>query len=278
MVEQMISLDYVKPVPYLFIKEEASKARTLFCKDRGTGRSNNRYRLGYKLLTPPNGNTKLSKSFVPTYGLSLAPHIMSGYNVCPKATKECSDSCLGKISGRSKFTTVQKSRIKKTQLLMQDPKIFFYNLLHELWLCHRKHGENNWAFRSNVISDINWSKLSPFIYTFTDKNYDYTKILDVYKNKLDDLHITFSYSGHNSNDCFYVLNNGGNVSVVCANKNYALKLGYFVFPDDPSKTKYAVVDGDISDERWLDPAGTVVLLKPKGKVIDSKFLVTMDKQ
>jgi hypothetical protein len=263
-------LDVIKPLPYSFIRSAANSARKMWIP------SKKRFCLDFKLLTPPTGNLKLSKNSLPTYGLSLAPHTLSGYNVCPKATKECSDSCLGKISGRSKLTSVQQSRIKKTRLLVKEPEVFISQLLHELYKCNKKHGFDNWAFRSNVVSDINWSLLIPEIYDFTKFNYDYTKRMDIFNAKNERLHITFSYSGYNTADCISVLDRGGNVAVVCKNKQQVLDYGCFTFPNDNQYRLFPVVDGDIHDQRYLDPPGSVVLLKPKGKVVDSPFLVTME--
>jgi len=261
-------IDVIKPLPVQFISSSARDAVQYWRPGK------KRFFLDFKLLTPPNGNTKLNKNNVPTYGLSLAPHILSGYNVCPKATKDCSDSCLGKIAGKSRFTSVQQARIRKTRLLAIEPEVFISQLLHELWLCSKKHGLYDWAFRSNVISDINWSLLVPEIYTFTVNNYDYTKRMDIFKNKHEDLHITFSYSGYNLSECLDVLDQGGNVAVVCTNKEQILKWGKFSFPND--SRLFDVVDGDVHDQRYLDPAKSIVLLKPKGKVLPSPFLVTME--
>jgi hypothetical protein len=65
-------------------------------------------------------------------------------------------------------------------------------------------------------------------------------------------HLTFSRSETNQKDCFDILNKGGNVASV--------------FRAVPSESfGVQVVNGDISDLRFLDPAGVVVGLKAKGK-------------
>lgn len=251
-----------------------------------------RFHLGFKLLTPPTGNTKLNKSSLPTYGLSLAPAASSGYQVCPSRSAECEAACLGINSGRSKMTCVKQARIRKTHLLAQEPEVFFSTLFYELGLCNTRHGSGQWAFRSNVISDINWFDIAPVIYTFGSINYDYTKRPDLMaavntnvdvdflgnptcNKQYPQLHLTFSYSGWNLEHCLRFLGEKKNVSVVCSNHEEVLKLGYFVFPNDPNQTKFNVINGDLSDERFRDPQGSIVLLSPKGKVKDSKFIVKM---
>ena len=47
-----------------------------------------------RLLGREKGNTKINKNAVPTAYLALAPHTVSGYNVCPMATEGCSNSCV----------------------------------------------------------------------------------------------------------------------------------------------------------------------------------------
>ena len=48
-----------------------------------------------------------------TFGLHLAPHTLSGYNVCPHASKGCAEACLN-TAGRGRMNMVQDARIKKT--------------------------------------------------------------------------------------------------------------------------------------------------------------------
>lgn len=232
-------------------------------------------KLGYKLLTPPTGNAKLAKNSLPTYGLTLAPAGMSGYQVCPSRSIECEESCLGVVSGRSRFNTVRQSRIKKTRLLVAHHRQFFGVLYRELFAAYTKYGSRGWAFRSNVLSDINWGYIAPHIYSFRSVNYDYTKRMDIPSH--NNLHITFSYSGRNLKNCLDVLSRGHNVAVVCSNKDDVLSAGFFTFPEDPEERRWEVIDGDISDERFKDPPNCIVLLRPKGSVTPSSKFITQGK-
>jgi hypothetical protein len=219
-----------------------------------------------QLLTPPGANTKLAKGNVPIYGLTLAPAGMSGYQLCPWRSPECETACLGKTAGRSRFSNVQEARIRKTRILMEKPVEFFWQLYEELAKAEYKHG-SNFAFRSNVLSDIPWETIAPEIYQFTPHNYDYTKS---FKRAMDSrregfpVHLTLSYSGHNYDDCVQYLNAGGNVAVVFAKD----------LPDRCMGTR--VISGDENDARFLDPKGGYVIgLKAKGNIdTTSPFVVS----
>ena len=218
-----------------------------------------------RLLTPPGANTKLAKGTVPIYGLTLAPAGLSGYQLCPWRSPECESACLGKTAGRSRFSNVQEARIAKTKYLMQQPYEFFRQLYAELQAASVKHSFK-FAFRSNVLSDIPWESIAPEIYDFAEWNYDYTKS---FKRAMDSLrhpspvHLTLSYSGHNYEDCIMYLNAGGNVAVVFAG-------------DLPERCEQVpVINGDLSDARFLDPVGGYIVgLKAKGNInLDSPFVV-----
>lgn len=220
-----------------------------------------------RLLTPPGANTKLAKGSIPIYGLTLAPAGMSGYQLCPWRSPECEAACLGKTAGRSRFSNVQEARIAKTKYLMEHPYEFFRQLYEELQAASMKHSFE-FAFRSNVLSDIPWEKIAPQLYDFAEWNYDYTKS---FKRAMDSLntplayHLTLSYSGHNYEDCIMYLNAGGNVAVVFAGD---LPERHWGVP---------VINGDLNDARFLDPVGgCIVGLKAKGKIdLDSPFVVTV---
>ena len=221
-----------------------------------------------RLLTPPGANTKLSKGTTPIYGLTLAPAGASGYQLCPWRSPECEAACLGITSGRSRFSNVQQARIEKTRFLMQDSYFFFRQLLDELAAARRKHFV--FAFRSNVLSDIPWESVAPEIYSFANHNYDYTKSFHRAMESLNmvrpRLHLTLSYSGHNWQECREYLLMGGNVAMVFnVAKGKAL----------PNKHEgWAVIDGDLTDARFNDPMGGVIVgLRAKGSVKPRNFVV-----
>jgi hypothetical protein len=221
-----------------------------------------------RILTPPSGNTKLSKSEVPTWGLTLAPAGASGYQLCPWRSPECEAACLGITSGRSRFSNVQQARITKTRQLMESPYAFMRQLLDELQRLYSFSGRRDWALRLNVLSDIPWENLCPDLLTFTDNNYDYTKSFDRAMKSLRWDHkyrLVLSHSGHNWDQCACYMDHGGTVAAV-----FGPMRGRFYDPknyDLPETYKgYEVIDGDHSDARWLDPKGVIVGLRAKGSI------------
>src|SRR5574343_345444 len=86
-----------------------------------------------KLLTTQNAKTTKGEVIGPGYLtgiLYLAPHKLSGYNVCPWSTPGCRKACLYS-AGRGRFSNVQQARIKKTQLLFKDKQAFVAQLFAE---------------------------------------------------------------------------------------------------------------------------------------------------
>ena len=55
--------------------------------------------------------------------LSLAPHSLSGYLVCPSASPGCIEACLF-TAGRGGMQTAINGRIRKTRLLFEDRETF----------------------------------------------------------------------------------------------------------------------------------------------------------
>lgn len=227
-----------------------------------------------RLLSSPGSNTKLSKGKgLPIYGLTLAPAGLSGYQVCPNRSAECERACLGVTAGRSRFSNVVAARIKKTQFLMENPYSFFRNLFNELELAHKLH-HGQFALRSNVLSDIPWENISPYMYRFAAENYDYTKNLERALQSLEPkapVALTLSYSGRNWDDCLKYLRSGGNVAMVF-NIKRKQELPKFYIRDD----EWCVVDGDVDDRRYADPRGCIVGLRAKGNIdMSSRFVVNI---
>jgi len=204
-------------------------------------------------------NPKIDKSTKLGYltcGLHLAPANVSGYEVCPDASKGCRKACLN-YSGRGKCNNCQQSRIRRTRLLFEKPRAFYVQLHQELVrfvkYC-QKHGYKP-ACRLNLTSDIEWERLIPQI--FTDfpsvQFYDYTKSYRRLRdNKTPNYHLTFSRSESNSFHTTWALKTGHNVAVV--------------FEHKPATWHgHTVVNGDEHDLLFLHPKNSVVGLKPKGR-------------
>ena len=61
----------------------------------------------------------------------LAPHTMSGYEVCPNSSEGCRNVCLV-TAGRGAMTTVQQARIRKTKLFFEDNDEFITQLINDI--------------------------------------------------------------------------------------------------------------------------------------------------
>ena len=229
-----------------------------------------------KLLT--TSNLKTLKGALLGYKtgiLHLAPAWLSGYNVCPKASVQCTAACLN-TSGMGAFSTVQEARIKKTRMFFEDRDAFLATLVRDIRALVKSAARENMipCVRLNGTSDIRWENIpvdgaANLMELFPDLMfYDYTKIANR-KNIPSNYHLTFSRSESNSADVVTAMRNGFNVAVV-----------FGVKKDAPLPTDYLgreVVNGDDTDLRFLDKRGVVVGLRAKGKARKGNdgFVVTV---
>lgn len=201
--------------------------------------------------------------------LYLAPHTISGFQVCPKASAGCMASCLYK-AGMGVYNTVQQARINKTKMFFQKRAEFMQILVNDIEKVIKRAQKENLipAIRLNGTSDICWEKFECVRNGITYRNimeafpnvqfYDYSKILGRKSAiALKNYHLTFSLSESNDNDAKKALDQGYNVAVV-------MRL-------NPTDTKpkfwggYPVIDGDYTDVRFMDPkGGHIVALTAKG--------------
>jgi hypothetical protein len=201
--------------------------------------------------------------------LYLAPVDLSGYQVCPKATKGCAAACLFS-AGRGRFSRVRNARLKKTKLFFENREMFMsilYKNLLNLVNSAKKKGMIP-AARLNGTSDIPWEKVS---FTYENKYYrnimeafpeiqfyDYTKIFNrKFALTIPNYNLTFSLAEDNDADAIKALNMGMNVSVVIKCKRKAEKPSTF--------SGFPAIDGDKHDVRFIDKKGCIVLLRAKGK-------------
>ena len=202
--------------------------------------------------------------------LYLAPHKVSGYNMCAGASQGCIQSCLY-TAGRGKMSSVQHARIRKTKYFMECRDLFLHELAIDIKKLHIKAMRKNMltAVRLNGTSDFPWETTS-IMDDFPDVQfYDYTKIPKrayLYgEGKLPkNYHLTFSRSESNMADCLMALAHGCNVSFVFK----SLPTQYTVDSCkswDYSPVTYKVVDGDQDDLRFFDEKNVIVGLKAKGE-------------
>jgi hypothetical protein len=226
-----------------------------------------------KLLS--TGNPKILKGMKQgynTYILHLAPANLSGHETCPKRTAGCTDSCLNTAGRGGMFkkgettNTIQKARIRKTQLFFSNRDEFFHQLINDIELGIKQSARLGLTpvFRLNGTSDLSFEKYSIM---GTGKNifqlfpqvqfYDYTKILGRKIAHIDNYHLTFSAADGNDADVLSAMAQGYNVATV-----FGLKKTQ---PMPETYNGRTVFNGDESDLRFLDPKGVIVGLYAKGK-------------
>lgn len=202
--------------------------------------------------------------------LYLAPHTISGYQVCAMATAGCKLGCLY-TAGRGVYSNTQQSRINKTKFFHEHREEFMAILVKDIEALARKANRMDMipVVRLNGTSDLPWEKLAcvrdgvkyaSLMEAFPDLNfYDYSAILGRKKAiELPNYHITFSLKENNDKDAIKAIEQGYNVAVVMNTRRTEAK------PETWSGLP--VVDGDETDLRFLDPSsGHIVALFPKGK-------------
>ena len=232
---------------------------------------------GFALLTRPDSQPKAvkgQKKGVMTFVLHLAPASLSGFNVCPMATPACTAGCLN-TAGRGRFDGVQAARIRKSKLFFNDRAAFMAALHRDIMKAVRYATRRGFdcAVRLNGTSDIAWHRVSvagaaSIMECFpTVQFYDYTKVTKrvTVEQMPRNYHLTFSLSENNDNDAANVLRAGGTVAVVLRNRKAVeqlLVIGSYTIAGHTAP----VVDGDETDLRFLDPAGSIVLLYAKGRM------------
>lgn len=235
-----------------------------------------------KLLTVSNAKTSKSKAQGWLTGiLHLAPANTAGCgNVCPFATDGCRAACLntagrgGILSPGATTNAIQEARKRKTRMYFQEGGAFLSALCSDIEKLRRtaaRHGLLP-CVRLNGTSDIpGLASIAARLYPEV-QFYDYTAIPQAWKRQRSNYALTFSRKENNEEECVRALQEGINVAVV-----FDTKRGR----DLPSMyLGRAVIDGDASDLRFLDPQGDglIVGLRAKGRAIKdtSGFVIRTD--
>jgi hypothetical protein len=248
----------------------------------------------HTILATPESNPKVAKNGkmdVLTAPMHLAPHNLSGFQVCPQASAGCAAACLHTAGNPAYMAQKDASRKAKTVAYFKERDAFMAVLFFEIAALERKANQRDMecGIRLNATSDLPWEKRTVSLQYVPDlpahevnlmqwfngvQFYDYTKITkraiafakgDMPRN----YHLTFSKTEDNDSDCIKVLEAGGNVAVVCSLPVYktAKATGNLPYPYDTPNA----IDGDAHDYRPIDGdrrgnirGGLIVALKAKG--------------
>ena len=198
--------------------------------------------------------------------LQLSPADESGRNLCPWATDGCRKVCLSK-TGQNAMSAGENARLWRTALYFGARDLFDALLDAEIRAHERSAARQDKvaALRLDTLSDLGLSKA--YAEKFPGVQfYEYTKsvkrALKNAKLRPDNYRVCFSYSGENGADALRVLTAGGNVAVVFnARPKHATRGPGDALP--ATWHGHPVINGDLSDARWLDPRGHVVGLSFK---------------
>jgi hypothetical protein len=200
-------------------------------------------------------------------------------NLCAYASAGCAESCL-MTAGRGVFQNVRQARINRTVLFMNDRSGYWEKLIREIQALERKAHKRDMipVVRLNGTSDILWEKTPVIIGDDRANNImelfpnvqfmDYTKY-PYHKRPTESLpsnyDLTFSRSESNEVEVLNNLWNDRRVAVVFSSKKDDPIPEVFTVKADNQFVMMPVVNGDLSDLRFLDPQGVIVHLYAKGK-------------
>lgn len=253
-----------------------------------------------KLLTSPDGSTKIKKSLtfdaVATWILYLAPSKLNsfGKNICGSASRGCVDGCLTE-SGRGGFESIQATRQSKTNFFFASQEEFLANLYKDIVSATKSNAtlgiadqkfkldsSTLRAMRLNGTSDLPWevyfskrfpdrkdfqlTKDNPYGFMSTLPQvmfYDYTKHVKRANQWLDN-----KDSGLAGNYHLTLSRSESNESdcIDFIKRGGTSAIVFMLDYDDDLPSTYRgipVVDGDESDARFLDPQGVWIGLRWK---------------
>lgn len=213
--------------------------------------------------------------------LHLAPHKLSGRNVCSHASVGCAAACLN-TAGRGGINLdadglniIQVARIQRTRYFTRDKQAFMVDLADEI-AAHVQRAIRKGltpCIRLNGTSDIPWEnvKVGAFANIFAMfpdlQFYDYTKMPIRLRRRalsVPNYHLTFSLSESNDVHAIEALAAGVNVAVAMNVKRSGDLPKWWRIPGDLC-ARTQVIDGDESDLRFLDAPDSFVGLRAKGR-------------
>jgi hypothetical protein len=195
-------------------------------------------------------------------------YLVPDHNLCPLARAAgCFEGCL-KSAGRGAFNTVQLARQSKTDYFYNNQVAFLLSLAADIWSLERRAKSLGLIplVRPNGTSDIPYENLivwdnKTIFQLFPEiQFYDYTKIpsRNLVGKTNGNYDLTYSFSAITPKPISIKgLTNPNNSRVAVVFQKQS---------DIPTSFRsWAVVDGDDSDVRHIEPKNVVVALYAKGK-------------
>ena len=221
----------------------------------------------YKLLSSESPKINKSNKIQDKYFsriLYLAPHNLADgkRTVCPYATvAQCHEPCLNTAGLGGVYPSIQKARIRKTLLFLNDRDQFMSDLVGDIikFLLECEKLGKLPCLRLNGTSDIQWENIylkngQTLFSLFPEiQFYDYTKIPTRDIGGIRNYHLTWSYSEANEKYSNLFEKVEHNKAVVFRDRLPSMFKGL------------KVIDGDKHDMRFLDEPNVVVGLKAKAK-------------
>lgn len=239
---------------------ERDLAERLFFTDSGSPR---------RLLSQSAKTIKSLDVGVLDVVLYLSPADEAGLGtLCPWSTSECRAVCL-RTSGRMGMDAPTRARLLRTLALALFPRLFLRRLRRELDLAAKEARRKGLtlAVRLDGTSDLGLAEFLAPLSPDSWRWYDYTKSQRRAYLGSDRVHLTLSSPSPFVTSVF-----GVGEDMAAEHPNLAVVVPKLADVEAIMAGKrpswwpdgYKPVDGDEHDARYLDPPGSVVLLKAKG--------------
>lgn len=258
-----------------------------------------RERFGFRsLLTPPDANAKLAKRGAGA-ALTLAPAALSGLDVCPGRSAECSAACVLWHAGNGYRSSVRDARVGRTLALAADPQAVLAGVVAEAERLARGRDPIR-GLRLNCASDLPFERVAGFLDALPRGLglWDYTKLPGrigdngqaVGASRPYRLAFSVSERPESVRRATEIVRRGGSAVVVVAGLRRRQADGTLKYIARPTAARigdewFPAVDGDRTDRRDLDPLGVIVILAGKGRLelpttggdrIGERFAVAID--
>jgi hypothetical protein len=244
---------------------EESRAKLREAKQVYRGFMTSRGYKGTPTLLGENLKTeKSSGEGVMTKGLFLAPHATSGlhgFDICPKASSQCREDCLGLTAGgnRAHADHSLSSKVYRTHFLAKHPEHFARILDNEIGNHTRSAKKEGMkaGIRLNGTSDLAWEKNAPHLFERHPETqfYDYTKMSNRVgrRDNPSNYHLTLSHTGtdhaeSNDREVAKTLSRGHGVAMVYQRGKSVPKPTHV--EDVKTGRRYPILNGDKDDNTF----------------------------